>query len=222
VGRSIYMPFKRATDIIFSLIGIIMLSPLFLMIFIAIKADSEGSVFFIQKRSGQNRRHFNIIKFRTMYADTPHDKPTRMLPNPEQYITKVGRFLRNTSLDEMPQLWNILIGEMSFIGPRPVICNETDLIDERDKYGANLIRPGLTGWAQINGRDHVKFRDKARLDGEYVKSLGIKMDLFCMWGTLKCVIFGNDIVEGQEAVREEAREAVAIKNPLLGQTANAK
>ncbi len=166
-----YLKVKRLFDFILALIGLILLSPLFLIIIIAIKLDSKGPVFFKQKRVGVNKTHFNILKFRTMRIDTPKDMPTHLLKNPEQYITKVGKFLRKTSLDELPQILNIIAGSMAIVGPRPALWNQYDLIAERDKYGANNIRPGLTGWAQINGRDTVSIEDKARYDGNYVENL---------------------------------------------------
>ena len=148
----LYMKIKRLIDIILSFIGLIILLPIFSIIAIAIKIDSKGPILFKQKRVGIHKSHFYILKFRTMRIDTPKDTPTHMLENPEQWITKVGKFLRKTSLDELPQIWNIFVGDMSIIGPRPALWNQYDLIAERDKYGANDIRPGLTGWAQINGR----------------------------------------------------------------------
>lgn len=166
-----YLKVKRLFDFILALIGLILLSPLFLIIIISIKLDSRGPVFFKQKRVGVNKTHFNILKFRTMRIDTPKDMPTHLLKNPEQYITKVGKFLRKTSLDELPQILNIIAGSMAIVGPRPALWNQYDLIAERDKYGANNIRPGLTGWAQINGRDTVSIEDKARYDGDYVENL---------------------------------------------------
>ena len=160
------MKVKRLIDIILSLIGLIALSPLFLILIIAVKIDSRGPVLFKQKRVGINKTHFNILKFRTMRIDTPKDTPTHFLSNPEQYITKMGKFLRKTSLDELPQIWNIFVGQMSIIGPRPALWNQYDLIAERDKYGANDVPPGLTGWAQINGRDELPIEMKSKRDGE--------------------------------------------------------
>jgi len=171
----LYLKVKRLFDFILALIGLILLSPLFLIIIIAIKLDSRGPVFFKQKRVGVNKTHFNILKFRTMRIDTPKDMPTHLLKNPEQYITKVGKFLRKTSLDELPQILNIIAGSMAIVGPRPALWNQYDLIAERDKYGANNIRPGLTGWAQINGRDTVSIEDKARYDGDYVENASLEL-----------------------------------------------
>jgi len=169
-----YLKVKRLFDFILALIGLILLSPLFLIIIIAIKLDSKGPVFFKQKRVGFNKIHFNILKFRTMRIDTPKDMPTHLLKNPEQYITKVGKFLRKTSLDELPQIMNIIAGSMAVVGSRPALWNQYDLIAERDKYGANNIRPGLTGWVRINGRDTVSIEDKAKYDGDYVENLGVQ------------------------------------------------
>lgn len=187
---------KRLLAIALSLGGLICLSWLFLILTIAIKLDSPGPVFFKQKRVGANKRHFNIIKFRTMRIDTPRDMPTHLLADPEQYITRVGKFLRKTSLDEIPQLWNILVGDMAVIGPRPALWNQYDLLEERDKYGANDIRPGLTGWAQINGRDELKIEEKARLDGEYTQNLTFTFDVKCFFGTILSVIRKDGVVEG--------------------------
>jgi O-antigen biosynthesis protein WbqP len=191
-----YLKIKRLIDIILSLIGLIVLSLIFLILIIAIKLDSNGPVLFKQKRIGIHKTHFNILKFRTMRIDTPKDAPTHLLGNPEQYITKVGRFLRKTSLDELPQIWNIFIGQMSIFGPRPALWNQYDLIAERDKYGANNVPPGLTGWAQINGRDELPIEVKARLDGEYVEKIGIWMDVKCFFGTIVSVVKRDGVVEG--------------------------
>lgn len=187
---------KRVIDFILSLLGLIILSPVLLIIAIAIKMDSKGPVFFKQKRVGIHKSFFNIYKFRTMYTDTPKDMPTHLLNNPDAFITKVGGFLRKTSLDELPQLINILKGEMAVIGPRPALYNQDDLIAERDKYGANDVRPGLTGLAQINGRDELEIDEKARLDGEYVKHLSFGMDLKCFFGTFSSVLKHEGVVEG--------------------------
>jgi O-antigen biosynthesis protein WbqP len=183
-------------DIILSLISIIILLPVFLIIITAIKLDSKGPIFFKQKRVGINKTHFNILKFRTMRVDTPKDMPTHLLSNPEQWITRVGKFLRKTSLDELPQLFNILKGEMSFIGPRPALWNQYDLIEERDKYGANDVPVGLTGWAQINGRDELEIEVKAKLDGEYAEKIGFLMDVKCFFGTILSVLKSDGVVEG--------------------------
>ena len=187
---------KRVIDFVLSLCGLIILSPVFLILCIWIKLDSKGPILFKQKRIGINKSNFNIYKFRTMYIDTPKDMPTHMLADPDQYITKAGYFLRKTSLDELPQIINILKGEMSIIGPRPALWNQDDLIAERDKYQANNVRPGLTGWAQINGRDELEIPVKARLDGEYVKRISFLFDLKCFFGTITSVLRSDGVVEG--------------------------
>src|SRR5690625_4603592 len=191
-----YLKIKRILDIILSLLGIIILSPLFLILIVLIKLDSEGPIFFKQKRVGRHKEHFYILKFRTMRIDTPKDTPTHLLENPEQYITRMGKFLRKTSLDELPQIWNIFVGQMSIIGPRPALWNQDDLIAERDKYGANDIRPGLTGWAQINGRDELPIEVKAKLDGEYVEQMSFWIDVKCFFGTIISVFKSDGVVEG--------------------------
>jgi len=192
----IYIKIKRLIDFISSLIGIIILSPLFLILIIAIKLDSKGPVLFKQKRIGIHRSHFYILKFRTMRIDTPKDTPTHLLENPEQWITKVGKFLRKTSLDELPQIINIIKGDMSIIGPRPALWNQYDLIEERDKYGANDVPVGLTGWAQIHGRDELPISIKAKLDGDYAKKMGFIMDVRCFFGTIVSVLKSDGVVEG--------------------------
>jgi O-antigen biosynthesis protein WbqP len=191
-----YLRIKRTIDIILSLLGLIILSPVFLVLIVAIKLDSKGPVLFKQKRVGIHKSYFNILKFRTMRIDTPKDTPTHLLENPDQWITKVGKFLRKTSLDELPQILNIFVGQMSIIGPRPALWNQYDLIEERDKYGANDIRPGLTGWAQINGRDELPIEIKANLDGEYVKNLSFMMDVKCFFLTIVSVLKSDGVVEG--------------------------
>lgn len=201
-----YVHIKRGIDFILSLLGLIVLSPVFLVLVIAIKVDSPGPVLFRQKRVGIHKTHFAILKFRTMRIDTPKDMPTHLLQNPEQYITKVGKFLRKTSLDELPQVINILKGDMAIVGPRPALWNQYDLIEERDKYGANDIRPGLTGWAQINGRDELEIPVKARFDGEYVEKMGIGMDLRCFFGTFISVLRGDGVVEGGTGAMHEREE----------------
>lgn len=187
---------KRIVDFILSLCGLIILSPVFIILCIWIKLDSKGPILFKQKRIGIHKRHFDIYKFRTMYVDTPKDMPTHMLSNPNQYITKAGKFLRKTSLDELPQIINILKGEMAIIGPRPALWNQYDLIEERDKYKANDVRPGLTGWAQINGRDELEIPVKAKLDGDYVKQISFLFDLKCFFGTITSVLRSDGVVEG--------------------------
>ena len=202
--------FKRFFDIILSLIGILIALIPMLFISIAIKIDSKGPVIFKQDRIGKNKKVFGLHKFRTMKAKTP-DIPTHLLEKPEQYITKVGKFLRKTSLDELPQLWDILFNKMSLIGPRPALWNQDDLIAERDKYGANDIKPGLTGWAQINGRDELEISVKAKLDGEYVEKLnagkfkGLAMDWKCFWGTIFSVLNGDGVVEGGTGKLEKSQ-----------------
>ncbi|MBR5293183.1 MAG: sugar transferase [Oscillospiraceae bacterium] len=188
--------FKRLLAIVLSLLGLICLGWLLILLCIAIKIDSPGPVLFKQKRVGKGKSHFYILKFRTMRIDTPKDMPTHLLANPEQYITRVGKFLRKTSLDELPQLLNILKGDMAIIGPRPALWNQFDLIAERDKYGANDIRPGLTGWAQINGRDELEIDVKAKLDGEYVERLSFGFDVKCFLGTIAAVLRSDGVVEG--------------------------
>lgn len=191
-----YRYIKRIIDILLSGLAIIILSPLLLILCIAIKLDSPGPIFFTQKRVGIHKTYFQIYKFRTMRTDTPKDMPTHMLANPEQYITKTGRFLRKTSLDELPQIFNIFKGDMSIVGPRPALWNQDDLVAERDKYGANDVTPGLTGWAQINGRDELAIPVKAKLDGEYVKKYGFTMDVRCFFGTFLSVLRQDGVVEG--------------------------
>ena len=173
----VYLKFKRFIDIILSAMGLIVLSPIFLALILAIKLDSPGPVLFKQKRVGIHKRHFYILKFRTMRIDTPKDTPTHLLENPDRWITNVGKFLRRTSLDELPQIINIFKGEMSIIGPRPALWNQYDLIAERDKYGANDVPVGLTGWAQINGRDELEIEVKAKLDGEYAMNIPVTFNL---------------------------------------------
>ncbi len=187
---------KRILDFVISFCGLVVLMPAFLVLIILIKLDSKGPVFFRQKRVGIHKTHFEILKFRTMRIDTPKDMPTHMLSNPEQYITRVGKFLRTTSLDELPQIINILKGDMSIIGPRPALWNQYDLIAERDKYGANDVMPGLTGWAQVNGRDELEIPVKAKLDGEYVRHLGFRMDCICFLKTVTSVLKHEGVVEG--------------------------
>ncbi len=200
--------FKRWIDILLSAMGIVVLSPVLLVLVIAIRLDSPGPVLFKQKRVGLHKSHFNILKFRTMRIDTPRDMPTHLLENPEQWITKVGGFLRKTSLDELPQIFNIFVGDMSVIGPRPALWNQYDLIAERDKYGANDVVPGLTGWAQINGRDELPIDVKARLDGEYVENLSFRFDLKCFFGTVASVLKRDGVVEGGTgALQKQSGEA---------------
>lgn len=191
-----YKFFKRTLDIVLSFLGMLILSPFFLLLVLAIKLDSKGPVLFKQKRVGLHKKHFYILKFRTMRMDTPKDTPTHLLENPEQWITKVGKFLRKTSLDELPQIWNIFVGDMSIIGPRPALWNQYDLIEERDRYGANDVLPGLTGWAQIHGRDELPIAKKAELDGYYIQHLSFGLDVRCFFGTIKSVAKSEGVVEG--------------------------
>lgn len=208
-----YQKIKRVMDFCLALIATIILSPIFLLLVFAIKLDSKGPILFKQKRVGKNKEHFNILKFRTMRIDTPKDTPTHLLGDPDQYITKVGKFLRKTSLDELPQIFNIIAGHMAIVGPRPALWNQYDLIEERDKYGANDILPGLTGWAQINGRDELPIEIKARLDGQYVENTGIKMDLKCFFGTFISVVKSDGVIEGGtgtvEQAKKEAEESIS-------------
>ena len=198
---------KRALDLLLSGLGLIVLSPLFLIISIAIKAEDPGPVFFRQKRVGIHKTYFNIVKFRSMRQDTPHDMPTHLLNDPQRWITKTGRFLRKTSLDELPQIAQIFTGKMSIIGPRPALWNQYDLIEERDKYGANDITPGLTGWAQVNGRDELEIEEKARLDGEYAQNISFGMDMKIFWMTVKNVLRGSGVVEGGPKEMKKERKA---------------
>ena len=191
-----YIKKKEYLDIYLSLMALFFLAPVFLTLVIAIKLDSPGPVFFKQKRVGIHQKHFKILKFRTMRTDTPKDMPTHLLQDPDQYITKVGKFLRKTPLDELPQLINIVKGEMSIIGPRPALWNQYDLIEEREKYGANDILPGLTGWAQIHGRDELDIPEKAKLDGYYVDNLSFGLDVKCFFGTILSVLRSDGVVEG--------------------------
>lgn len=204
-----YPVIKKILDRLLALVGLCILSPVFLILVAAIKLDSKGPVLFRQKRVGINKTYFNILKFRTMKIDTPKDMPTHLLKDPQQYITKVGGFLRKTSLDELPQIINILKGDMAIVGPRPALWNQYDLIEERDKYGANDILPGLTGWAQINGRDELPIAVKARLDGEYVKRMGFLMDVRCILGTVISVVKQEGIVEGGTGELERQNEESA-------------
>jgi len=195
---------KRLMDVSISFVALIVLSPILLIIMLLIYIDDPGRVFFTQERVGLGKKNFSLHKFRTMKLNTPHDVPTHMLEDPDQYITKLGKFLRRTSLDELPQIWDIFRGRMSIVGPRPALWNQYDLIEERDKYGANYVMPGLTGLAQISGRDELAIEDKARIDGEYTKALkakstaGFCMDLRCFFGTILPVLRGKGVVEGKK------------------------
>lgn len=192
----IYVMLKRLVDLLVAAVAILVFSPILMAIAVWIKLDSKGPIIFKQKRVGRHKEHFNIYKFRTMYTDAPADMPTHLVADPSAMITKAGAFLRKTSLDELPQLFNILKGEMAIVGPRPALWNQYDLIDERDKYGANAIRPGLTGWAQINGRDELEIDVKAKLDGYYVQNMSLALDIKCFLGTFLSVFRSEGVVEG--------------------------
>ena len=208
--------FKRLIDIVLSFGGLVVLSPVFLILTVWIIIDDPGPVLFTQKRLGKNKQYFKLHKFRSMKMSMPHDRPTHMLENPQQYITKAGKFIRAHSLDELPQIWDIFIGNMSVIGPRPGLWNQDLLTAERDKYGANDIKPGLTGWAQINGRDELEIPVKAKLDGEYASALkagkGLKMDIKCFLGSLGVFAGDKSVVEGgtgnlkKAGAKEEQKE----------------
>lgn len=217
-AQKMYLPIKRLLDIILSIWIIILLSPLFLLLSLIIKLDSPGPIFFRQKRIGKNKKPFEILKFRTMNNNAPPNIPTHMLDNPEQYITKTGKFLRKTSLDELPQAFNIFKGEMSIVGPRPALWNQEDLIAERDKYGANDIVPGLTGWAQINGRDELNISLKAKFDGEYVHKMSFIMDVMCCWKTIGAVLIHKGIVEGKPDNLK--KNNISMNDTTLGITFN--
>lgn len=201
-----YIFIKRIADTLLSFIALVLLAPIFLFLACWIKYDSKGPVFFKQKRIGIHRSNFYIYKFRSMRSDTPKDTPTHMLKDPNAYITRSGRFLRKTSLDELPQLINILKGEMAFVGPRPALWNQYDLADERDKYGANDVLPGLTGWAQINGRDELPISKKAALDGYYIENLSLIFDIRCLIGTVISVLKSDGVVEGGTGTLESNNE----------------
>ena len=187
---------KRALDVILSFVACVVLSPILLVSALAVKLDSKGPVFFKQKRVAKGKTYFNILKFRTMYTETPKDMPTHLLKDPDAYITKVGRFLRKTSLDELPQLFNILKGDMAIVGPRPALWNQYDLLEARDKGLSNQIRPGLTGWAQIHGRDELEIDVKAAYDNEYADKISLGMDIRCIFGTVLCVLKQDGVMEG--------------------------
>ena len=194
-GKKTYMTIKSALDFLISLFALMFLAVPMLILALIIKLDDRGPVFFKQKRIGKDQKHFMMLKFRTMRTDTPKDTATHLLTDPQQYITKVGRFLRKTSLDELPQLINILCGHMSIVGPRPALWNQFDLVEEREKYGVHQVRPGLTGWAQVNGRDELEIPVKAKLDGEYIEKFGLVMDIRCFFATFG-ILDGKGVVEG--------------------------
>lgn len=202
-----YLVFKRIADSIISFIGLIVLSPIFLILMILLKIDSKGPILFKQKRIGHHKKHFNIYKFRTMRIDTPKETPTHMLENPDQWITKMGKFLRKTSLDELPQIINILKGDMSIVGPRPALWNQDDLVAERDKYDVHKLYPGLTGYAQINGRDELTIQEKATLDGYYTEHIGLCLDMRIFFGTIIKIFKSEGIVEGGTGTIEKSKEA---------------
>ena len=203
--------FKRVLDIVLSFIGIVFAAIPMLIVAVIIKLDSPGPVFFRQKRVGKNKKYFTIIKFRSMPITAPHDMPTLQLENPESMLSGFQRFERRMSIDELPQLFNILIGDMSIIGPRPALWNQEDLIAERDKYGANGVRPGLTGLAQISGRDEIAIPVKARLDGEYIEKMNFGFDCKCFFGTVVAVLKHEGVVEGGTGELEREKEKIAIK-----------
>ena len=209
-----YISFKSKIDTVIAGASMFVLSPLFLGIIAAIKIEDgiTAPVFFSQKRIGIHKKHFQLYKFRSMKLDTPHDMPTHLLRNPDQYITKVGRFLRKTSLDELPQLWNIFRGDMALIGPRPALWNQDDLIAERDRYGANDVKPGLTGWAQIHGRDELEIPEKAKMDGHYVSQLGPIIDIKCFLGTFLAVSRGEGVVEGGTGASKKKKKILVVTN----------
>ena len=200
-----YLPVKRGLDVLLSGCGIVVLSPVLLGVALAVKLESPGPILFKQKRVGKNKKTFEIWKFRSMRTDTPKDLPTHLLNDPEHFITRTGRFIRKTSLDELPQLFNIFAGQMAVIGPRPALWNQDDLIAERDKYHANDIRPGLTGWAQINGRDELEIPVKAKLDGEYVQKMSFLFDCKCFFGTITSVLKHDGVVEGGTGTLEKEK-----------------
>lgn len=197
---------KRLIDFLLATAGLLVLWPILLLIALAIELDDPGPVFFTQKRVGIHKTYFPMMKFRSMKVSTPHDVPTHLLEHPEQYITRVGKFLRKTSLDELPQILQIWTGKMAVIGPRPALWNQDDLIAERDRYGANDIRPGLTGWAQINGRDELPVEVKARYDGEYVQKMSFWFDCKCFFGTIGKVLRHEGVVEGKQEQREKVEK----------------
>lgn len=211
-GQLAYSKVKRGLDVVLAGTASVVLAPLMGGIALAVKLDSPGPVLFKQKRVGKDKQYFEIWKFRTMYADTPQNVPTHLLKDPDAYITKTGKFLRKTSLDELPQIWQVVLGKLSLIGPRPALWNQEDLIEERDKYGANGIQPGITGWAQINGRDELSVPVKAKLDGDYVKDFGFLMDVKCFFGTIGAILLHKGVVEGGTGAMEEAAPVLDEKD----------
>jgi len=209
LDSAMYLTIKRIMDFVLALLGMVLFSPLFLLITILIKIDSAGPVLFKQKRIGIHKTCFYILKYRTMTINTPKDTPTHLLENPDKYLTKVGKVIRKMSLDELPQITQILTGKMSIIGPRPALWNQYDLIELRDKYSANDIRPGLTGWAQINGRDQLPIEAKARLDGEYVERMSFQFDFKIFISTIFHVLKRDGIVEGETGEMKQDKEHIA-------------
>lgn len=194
---------KRVIDLVVASISVVILSPLFLLLCVLIKIDSKGPVLFKQRRIGKDKKEFMIFKYRSMKIDAPKDQPTHLLENPEAHITKVGKILRKTSLDELPQLLNIVAGQMSIVGPRPALYNQYDLIAKRDEFGANVVRPGLTGWAQVNGRDELPIDVKSKLDGDYVEKMSLWFDLKCFFLTFSSVAKADGVVEGKATIDKE-------------------
>lgn len=214
-----YDKIKRIIDFSLSLICLVLLLPFLLLISIAVKLDSKGPILFKQKRFGKDKTFFYLLKFRSMRINTPNDVPTHLFVKPENFITIIGKILRKTSMDELPQLWNILLGDISIIGPRPALWNQYDLIDLRDKYGVNDYRPGLTGLAQINGRDELPIDTKARLDGAYVQGLSFSVDVKCFFGTIIKVLRCDDIVEGNNQIKSYKKTTTkkrSFDKPLEG------
>ena len=213
---------KRFFDSILSALAILVLSWLFIILVIIIKGTSKGPIFFKQKRVGRDKTYFNILKFRTMRIDTPKDVPTHLLTDPDQYITTIGRFLRKTSLDELPQLFNILIGDMAIVGPRPALWNQEDLIAERDLYDANAVRPGLTGLAQVSGRDELPIPIKARYDGEYVDNISLMKDMMLIVKTLGSVLKHDGVMEGGTAEGKKQEENTLVASAVIQEYAASK
>lgn len=213
---------KRFFDIILSALAILVFSWLFIILAIIIKGTSKGPIFFKQKRVGRDKTYFNILKFRTMRIDTPKDVPTHLLTDPEQYITTIGKFLRKTSLDELPQLFNILVGDMAIVGPRPALWNQEDLIEERDLYDANAVRPGLTGLAQVSGRDELPIPVKARYDGEYVDNISLMKDMMLIVKTLGSVLKHDGVMEGGTAEGKKQEENTLVASAVIQEYAASK
>lgn len=207
--------FKRLIDIILSSIGIFVFAIPMALFALIIRIEDPGPAIFRQKRVGVHKTYFNLLKFRSMRMDTPHDVPTHMLKNPDLYILRCGRWMRKMSIDELPQLFNIFSGKMSFIGPRPALWNQDDLIAERDRYGANDVKPGLTGWAQINGRDELTIPEKARLDGEYAERMSFGFDCKCFFGTIGTVLRHEGVIEGGTGAMNHDADAAEEKEEIF-------